>query len=108
LQQAPGHGQADPFGLSEGSELGLGIGVEESGAGKLLAERVGLTLPVAKLGAELLELLLVCGVVGGAGHGVGLAVERLPGASPLPGQLRDGAVASEEDGLDAGELLLGL
>jgi hypothetical protein len=108
LQQAPGHGQADPFGLREGSELGLGIGVGESGAGKLSAERVGLALPVAKLVAELLELLSVCGAVGGAGHGVGLAVERLPGASPLPGQLRDGAVAPEEDGLDAGELLLGL
>jgi hypothetical protein len=76
-QEPPGHAQADPLGLGDGSKLVPLVGGHLDGVFQPLLEGLDLGLPVGELLLEFVD----AGPVGGAVHGVsdlpGLTVERL-------------------------------
>jgi hypothetical protein len=94
--------------LGHGGKLGLLVAVDDGGVGELVTQSLALLAEQLGLILESAHLLLLFGALGGACDGVGLAIEDLAAGSALLGEAGDGAVKAEEDGIDAGEALLGL
>src|SRR5207249_1348930 len=106
-EQGAGGAEADPLRLGGGNELGLAVVVEDDGQAQL---RLGVGEAALDLGKTALEFGAAprrLGAVEGGSDGVGLSVEGLAGAVAVTGEGGDGATGPKEDGVGAGEALLG-
>jgi hypothetical protein len=105
LQEAVGHGQADPDGLGRGGELGLAILVKDNGVVKAALQVVTAGLGLFELLAKVEGNRAVRLCVEIVADGVAVSVDGLAAESVFGCQACNRAVASEESGGGAGNAL---
>jgi hypothetical protein len=77
-QQPPGHAQADPLGLGDGSELMLLVERDLNGVFQSGLEGLDLGLPLGKLPLKFFDLGLNRSAIDSLDDLLGLAIQRLP------------------------------
>jgi len=95
------------LGLGGGHELVEAVVVQEDGLAQLVPSVGEVTLQLGDAAVELVALLLGLGVIQGMCDGMGLSVEGLPGAEAEGGEVGDGTVGAEKDGVSTGDTVGG-
>ena len=98
-------GQADAFGLSHGSELGLLVVIEHHGVCQLQLKLFKGLLGLLELKLEVVDSLR--GSLKGFEELLGLAIDPLSGQAQFLGMPRDVTIASEMNLVSASNLLCG-
>jgi len=106
-EQGVGGTEADALGLGGGHELVEAVVVQEDGLAQLVPSVGEVTLQLGDAAVELVALLLGLGVIQGMCDGMGLSVEGLPGAEAEGGEVGDGTVGAEKDGVSTGDTVGG-
>ena len=102
-EESVGDTEADTFGLGGGSEVSLGVGVEDDTVSLCGQEGLQTALELGDLELQVSELLLVWSGIQVTKSGVCLAIEGLTAEAALPSVAADVAVSAQQDSRGTGE-----